>query len=293
MDKIPVILDTDIGGDIDDTWALGMLLKSPELDLKLVVSDTGDTEYRAKLCAKFLERAGRSDVPVGVGLRQVSDGPRERQQGWIDGYALSQYPGQVFEDGVQAIIELIERSPEPVTLLCIGPAPNIAEALRRRPGIAAKTNFVGMFGSVDRQHEGKPGAIAEFNVERDIPAAQAVFSAPWKSVTVTPLDTCGVVRLTGTLYQEMVESSVPIARDIVENYRIWLGKDATESSILYDTVAVHLAFSTEFLRMEKMGWRVTDDGFTVRDAAAPQINVAMGWEDLDAYHGYLVERLLK
>jgi hypothetical protein len=41
--RIPVILDTDIGTDIDDTWALAMLLKSPELDAKLVVSDSGDT----------------------------------------------------------------------------------------------------------------------------------------------------------------------------------------------------------------------------------------------------------
>jgi len=33
--KIPVILDTDIGEDIDDTWALGLLLKCPEFDVKL------------------------------------------------------------------------------------------------------------------------------------------------------------------------------------------------------------------------------------------------------------------
>ena len=39
--NIPVIFDTDIGDDIDDTWALGLLLKSPELDLKLVVGDRG------------------------------------------------------------------------------------------------------------------------------------------------------------------------------------------------------------------------------------------------------------
>ena len=37
--KIPVILDTDIGSDIDDTWALAMMLKSPELDVKLIVTD--------------------------------------------------------------------------------------------------------------------------------------------------------------------------------------------------------------------------------------------------------------
>ncbi len=45
--KIPVILDTDIGSDIDDTWALAFLLRSPELDLKLVTSATPDGAYRA------------------------------------------------------------------------------------------------------------------------------------------------------------------------------------------------------------------------------------------------------
>ena len=49
--KIPIILDTDIGGDIDDTWALALLLKSPEFDVKLIVSDTGDTVYRARIIA--------------------------------------------------------------------------------------------------------------------------------------------------------------------------------------------------------------------------------------------------
>ena len=47
--KTPVMLDTDIGDDIDDTWALVMLLKSPELDLKLVTTTCGKAEYRAKL----------------------------------------------------------------------------------------------------------------------------------------------------------------------------------------------------------------------------------------------------
>ena len=51
--KIPVILDTDIGGDIDDIWALAMLLKSPELDLRLVTTNTGNTEYRARVAARL------------------------------------------------------------------------------------------------------------------------------------------------------------------------------------------------------------------------------------------------
>ena len=71
---IPVILDTDIGDDIDDTFALLMLLRSKELDLKLVVTDFGDTVYRARLAAKLLQAMGRPDVPVGVGVRQHEKG---------------------------------------------------------------------------------------------------------------------------------------------------------------------------------------------------------------------------
>ncbi|ACK41425.1 MULTISPECIES: nucleoside hydrolase [Dictyoglomus] len=59
MNKIPVILDTDIGTDMDDTWALAMLLNSPELDPKLITTVNGDTLYRAKLVAKLLKIAGK------------------------------------------------------------------------------------------------------------------------------------------------------------------------------------------------------------------------------------------
>ena len=56
--KIPVIFDTNIGCDIDDTWALGFLLRSPELDVKLIVSDNGLPEYRSKIIARVLECEG-------------------------------------------------------------------------------------------------------------------------------------------------------------------------------------------------------------------------------------------
>jgi inosine-uridine nucleoside N-ribohydrolase len=96
--KVPVVFDTDIGYDIDDTWALALLLRSPEVDLKLVVSDTQHTEYEAKLLAKMLEAAGRTDIPVAVGIKE-----HERaggQAGWVKGYDLASYPGTVHRDGV-------------------------------------------------------------------------------------------------------------------------------------------------------------------------------------------------
>src|SRR5680860_421880 len=91
--RIPVILDTDIGSDIDDTWALAMLLRCPEVDVRLVVSDTGNTEYRARIIARLLEVSERTDIPVGVGIRQTEEtGP---QLPWVDGYELSSYPGAI------------------------------------------------------------------------------------------------------------------------------------------------------------------------------------------------------
>ena len=74
---IPVIYDSDIGDDIDDTWALGFLLQSPELDVKLVVGDQGKPIYRAKLFAKFLESTGHADI----GIRSYQSKNRPRNPG--------------------------------------------------------------------------------------------------------------------------------------------------------------------------------------------------------------------
>lgn len=64
-----MILDTDIGNDIDDTWALGQLLLMDDVfDLKLVLTGTGDTVYRAKVAAGFLEETGYGYIPVGIGI---------------------------------------------------------------------------------------------------------------------------------------------------------------------------------------------------------------------------------
>ncbi|MFW9880600.1 MAG: nucleoside hydrolase, partial [Candidatus Thorarchaeota archaeon] len=67
LNKIPVILDSDIGLDIDDTWALGLLLKCPELDVKLISTVSRNTHIKTRLVAKFLEIANRTDIPLGIG----------------------------------------------------------------------------------------------------------------------------------------------------------------------------------------------------------------------------------
>ena len=67
----PVVLNTDIGFDVDDVWALAFMLKCPELDIKLITTNTGDSEYSATLVGKMLEIAGRTDIPIGIGCRTI------------------------------------------------------------------------------------------------------------------------------------------------------------------------------------------------------------------------------
>lgn len=289
--RIPVIIDSDIGDDIDDTWALALALKSPELDIKLVVGDQGKSLYRASLIAKILEVAGRTDIPVGVGIG--SKGGGGRQSAWIEGYDLKSYPGKVYEDGVQAIIDTIMESAEPITLIAYGPLPNVAAALEREPRIAKKARFVGMHGSVRRGYGGSEKVSAEYNVRADAKACQKVLSAPW-DITITPLDTCGLVHLTGEKYKKVHNSNDPVASAVIANYRIWSkNKEVAESrsSTLFDTVAVYLGFSDELLKIEKLPIRVTDDGFTAIDPAGKMMGVATEWKDMGAFEDLLVKRL--
>jgi len=296
-ERIPIILDTDIGSDIDDTWALAMMLKSPELDIKLIVTATGDTTYRAKIVAKMLEIAGRPDIPIGIGIHLEDNSPSP-QAPWVEGYDLASYPGPVRKDGVGAIVDTIMGSPEPITLICIGPVPNTAAALEREPRITKRARLVGMLGSIRRGYGGSKGIAAEYNVSCYPEACREVFAAPWDA-TITPIDTCGVVQLEGEKYRAVRDCKAPLVRAVIENYRIWVensewarGIDPeTQSSILFDTVAIYLAFSEELLVMDKLGVRVTDEGYTIIDDNASRINWATEWKDLPAFEDLLVQRL--
>ncbi|HEV2208214.1 MAG TPA: nucleoside hydrolase [Verrucomicrobiae bacterium] len=301
---LPVILDTDIGDDIDDTWALGFLLKCPELDLKLAVGDYGKSQYRGRLLAKFLQAVGRADIPIGLGLdvEPHGEGP---QSDWVKDYELSSYPGKVHKDGVEALIDTIMNSSQPITVIGIAPMPNLAAALVREPRIARRARFVGMAGSIRRGYDDSPTPCAEWNVKAAPKACQQVCGAGWP-ITITPLDTCGRVKLEGRRYAKVRDSKEKVAATIIENYRIWIrGTQAAapghslpaaspaeeHSSVLFDTVAVYLAFGQALCRMESLPIEVTDDGYTRVSERGTRMLVATEWKDFEGYKDLLVERL--
>ncbi len=295
--KIPVILHTDLGTDIDDTWALIMLLRQSWYDLKMVLVDTGDLHYRASLAASILTHFGRSDVTLGLGLESSVDRVRARPLASVlSGSELSSYPGEVYYDGTRQLIEVVQTADQPVALISIGPASALAAMLDQAPEIAQKIRFTGMFGSLKQSHEGKIGQIVEYNVRQDIPAAQRIFAAPWLESRFTPLDSCGQVILADAEYQMLANSSDPGIKLLFEHYNCWrryhqLDLTQQRSSILFDTVAVHLACSTEFLQMKEMRLAVDDKGYLTHSRDAPLAQVATGWTDLPGYRKFLAQTI--
>ena len=301
--RIPVILDTDIGTDIDDTWALAQLLRSPELDPRLILTGAGDIPFRTSVTAKFLQVSGRCDVPIGRGVQAWDTLPSHRnQEPWLKGYDLAAYPGEIAEDGVGRMIGIIESSPVPVTIIAIGPAVNLAAALARAPGIASRCRLVGMFGSFEVGYNGVRVPSAETNVRLAPDALRQVMAAPWIDTLLTPLDTCGLAVLDGENYRRVWSATTdPMLRALIENYCLfaprvtWMHCDffAVRSTVLFDCVAVYLAYAEDLVEAERVRFDITGDGFTRREERGPfSARVALRWRDPAAFHDHLASRLL-
>jgi inosine-uridine nucleoside N-ribohydrolase len=299
----PTVLVTDIGGDVDDTWALAHILRSSELDLKMVLCEVGNPAYQASLTAKVLQAANRSDVQIAVQGTIGELDPEAHLQGpWVKGYDLSSYPGPVHTDGVQAFIDLVKSSPVPVTVIAIGPPPNLAQALILAPEIAQNCHFFGMYGSFDVGYNGGPEIAPETNVRVNVDAFRTVIAAAWKTATITPLDTCGTFYLEGENYHRIWSATHdPLLRAVIENYCIWAPRVpwihcdyfATKSSTLFDDIAVYMAYNGDHIEYETITFSVTDGGYTLRDPDGPYTSrVAIAWKDKSAVQDFLTQRLL-
>ena len=122
MTPTKVILDTDLGDDIDDAWALSVCLGHPGIDLVGVATVWQDTQLRAAQTRKLLELAGRGDIPVAAGSRDGLDAinalPRNNQADLLSAEDEARLR-EGRNDGVRLLAELCEANPG-ATLLTIG-----------------------------------------------------------------------------------------------------------------------------------------------------------------------------
>ncbi|MBW3548367.1 MAG: nucleoside hydrolase [Actinobacteria bacterium] len=292
-----VVIDTDIGTDIDDTWALAFALRCPELDVRLVTTSSGDPLDRAALAADLLAAGGRGDVPIGVGL--AGGGDLDQPLHGVAGHqSLQGHPAGV-HDGVTAMVETIESATSEVTVIALGPLTTVAAALERRPAIAHRARLVGMHGSLRVGYRGEPGPVPEYNVATDVEAARRVFAAPWEC-TLTPLDTCGSAVLRDEAYRRVRAGADHdrLLGAVLAQQRTWL--DAVglaerydgATTPLYDTVAVHLAYDESLVDIEAVRVSIDDDGTMRPSHAGATLRLATRWRHRQDFLDHLAGRLL-
>lgn len=135
-----IILDTDIGTDVDDVMAVALAAVSPELKVEGITTVYGDVDLRARMVTKVLHMLGREDIPVMAGSRDVL--LRNREIWWLghEGEGLlTEADRDLAYDrrhAVDFIIDTVMKNPKEITLIGIGPFTNFAIALVREPRIA-------------------------------------------------------------------------------------------------------------------------------------------------------------
>jgi purine nucleosidase len=177
-----LILDTDIGSDVDDAMALAQIMGTPELSLHSVTTVYGDTLLRARIARRYGALANR-DLAVHVGQSNTLSG----REVWWPGHE-----GSLHEDldretvaalpAVDHLIATLRAHPGEIDVIAVGPLTNIAEALQRDPQAATWIRSLWIMGGLF-----PPGEKPEHNFKSDAVAARTVLSAGIPT-TVTGLD---------------------------------------------------------------------------------------------------------
>lgn len=164
---IPVIIDTDFGGDADDAVALTYALASSEIVVKAILtSDEYLRDSRARVIIRWLQ-AQHLDIPVFAGQDLGNT-----RLFFLSHYVDSNY--SIPDINSPQLGEILHQvATENGCYLAIGGLTNTARLLRRYPNIAQHLKFYVMGGAI---HYRRPG-VAEHNIRLDVAAAKEVFQA--------------------------------------------------------------------------------------------------------------------
>jgi inosine-uridine nucleoside N-ribohydrolase len=277
--KIPILLDTDIGSDIDDAFALALILQSPELDLLGVTTVSGDTGARARLAAKMLWEARRRDLPVAAG-EPGKPLPIEQTR-WAEGFTSPQIRHEPAVDLLQA---QLGRRPGEITLVAIGPLTNVAALLQRHVGIGKKVKrIVLMGGSFARGYEPSSAPAAEYNIAADPAAARGVFSSG-VPILMVPLDVTAMLQLDAAGRHSVFMHLSPLTNALTLLYHLW----NQETPTLFDPMAVAMVTEPSLCETQELAVEVDAQGYTrVVAGRSPNARVALHTDPQKFFRFYL------
>jgi purine nucleosidase len=256
--NMKIILDTDIGDDIDDAWALAFLISHQDFQPLGVTITHGNTPARMKIACKLLHITGRGDIPVAVG-RKTSDGYYQ-QYTWAEDFT-AQKP--IAQPAADFIIEQVKKYPGEVTILAVGPLQNLADALRKEPDLPKLVKRVVLMSGCVYGTASKPGApVREWNVYQSTVDSQLVYGAGLP-LTIVPLDSTTHVKLSDEERKQVSDYRSPLTYALECLYRLWLS-GSTARMTLHDQLAVaeSAAPGRFFNRLETLPIFVDDQGFT-------------------------------
>lgn len=261
-----LILDTDIGTDVDDCLALALLLASPEIALAGVTCVYGDVALRARMIEKLLALRGVRGVPVLRGASETLLGLRPIFWQGHEGEGLID-PDEVVanaagEDAVEFLVRTVLANPNAIHLLAIGPLTNVALALKRDPRFGRDLGALTIMGGALRG----PGSLGlpyvEHNIRCDPEAAHVVFSAGIDA-TVVPLDVTTRVRLAPEGVARIAAGGTPFHAAVAEQVERYPGYTSKGYTYLHDPLAAALVVQPDLVTYEtvhldvELGGRLT------------------------------------
>lgn len=168
----PLVLDTDIGTDVDDLLALLLILAEPAIDLVGVTTVHGDTELRARIAQAVVDRLGRSSIPVVAGEGATLSGTPVDWKGH-EGQGIDPLP--VYRSRGSGAPEFLcdqaRLAGDQLEILGIAPPTNLALALNRDSGFAARVKHLFLMGGALRPPHREHNFIADPQATRLVLAA--------------------------------------------------------------------------------------------------------------------------
>ncbi len=296
-----IILDTDIGTDVDDCLALALILGSPELRLEGVTCVYGDTLLRARMVLKLLHLRGISHVPVMVGARKPLLGLRPVYWEGHEGEGLlteadeSLLPSPEFAPDY--IARTVMENPGQIHLVCIGPLTNAALAFLRQPEMARALAGLTLMGGVIRGLHDLDLPFAEHNILCDPDAAHIVFSSG-APITFIPLDVTVQTRITPEGVRRIHSRATAYHSAVARQIELYPAFQRRGWTYTHDPLAVASLIQPEFLTyrhvhvdVELKGHKAL--GMTLVHGAAgndSNIRAAVG-VDAPRFEEWLVSRL--
>lgn len=245
---IKILLDTDIGGDIDDAMCLAYLLREPRCRLLGVTTVCGEPEKRAAVADAICRAAGR-EVPVVAGadetLQPVPVYPTPEGAG-----ALERWPHGEFDrgDAPEFLYRHISENPWEIVLIAIGNMTNIAMLFRRHPDapglLRGLYTMNGYFGA-----EPLPDHTYNWNSWADPLASKEVFAAKVSTHRAVPLEVTDLLTIKAGEARELFPKSSPLLQAVMDFGGAWL--EGTGKLTLHDPLAAVSVFYPEVCSFER------------------------------------------